>query len=144
MTRNNDTSAGLRVNSIIEGTKLKGELSSPGNFRVDGEVDGNIRIEGKLIIGAKGLVKGTVMCKDAEIEGSFEGRLTVSGLLSLKSTSVIKGDAEFDRLMVAEGAKLYCTCNLKSKTSTAPVPPTMKKPADAVLVDKEPSISSLG
>ena len=55
-----------------------------------------------------------------------------------------KQKEEFDRLMVAEGAKLYCTCNLKSKTSTAPVPPTMKKPADAVLVDKEPSISSLG
>lgn len=107
----------MSVNSIVEGTKLKGEINSSGNFRIDGEVDGDMKIEGKLIIGAKGLVKGKVTCKDAEIEGRFDGELSVNGLLSLKATSEITGDAVFTRLMVAEGAKLTCTCNLKQQNS---------------------------
>jgi cytoskeletal protein CcmA (bactofilin family) len=125
MARNNDQTQNLRVNSIVEGTKLKGEINAPGNFRIDGEVEGNMVIEGKLIIGAKGLVKGHVTCKDAEIEGRFEGELVVNGLLSLKATSVISGDASFDRLMVAEGAKLTCTCNLKQALSSKSTSPKM-------------------
>lgn len=117
MAKTNDNMQNLRVNSIVEGTKLKGEINSPGNFRIDGVIDGDMKIDGKLIIGAKGLVKGSVTCKDAEIEGRFEGQLSVNGLLSLKSTSSISGDAIFQRLMVAEGAKLTCTCNLKQPNS---------------------------
>ncbi|NND94884.1 MAG: polymer-forming cytoskeletal protein [Flavobacteriales bacterium] len=128
MAKTSDNMQNLRVNSIVEGTKLRGEIISPGNFRIDGEVDGNMKIEGKLIIGSKGLVKGKVVCKDAEIEGKFDGELSVNGLLSLKSTSQISGDAIFERLMVAEGAKLTCTCNLKQNTGEQ----TMKKAAEAI------------
>lgn len=120
MAKSNEQMHTLKVNSIVEGTKLRGEINSPGNFRIDGEVDGDMKIEGKLIIGAKGLVKGKVTCKDAEIEGKFDGQLSVNGLLSLKSTSEITGDAIFSRLMVAEGAKLTCTCNLKQTNVAAP------------------------
>jgi len=119
MSKSNEQMQTLKVNSIVEGTKLRGEINSPGNFRIDGEVDGDMKIEGKLIIGAKGLVKGKVTCKDAEIEGRFDGHLSVNGLLSLKSTSEITGDAVFTRLMVAEGAKLTCTCNLKQAVSSS-------------------------
>jgi len=113
MARNNtDTSSLSRVNNIVEGTSLQGEIVSPGNFRIDGEVTGNIRIEGRLIIGAKGQVKGTVVCKDADIEGIMYGEIEVKGLLSLKATSTIQGKAVFQRLSVEEGSKLNCSCNL--------------------------------
>jgi cytoskeletal protein CcmA (bactofilin family) len=126
MSKSNEQMQNLKVNSIVEGTKLKGEINSPGNFRIDGEVDGDMKIEGKLIIGTKGLVKGKVTCKDAEIEGRFDGHLSVNGLLSLKSTSEITGDAVFTRLMVAEGAKLTCTCNLKQDVSSPAVSSSSK------------------
>jgi cytoskeletal protein CcmA (bactofilin family) len=116
MARNNaEVNLNSRVNNIVEGTSLQGKIHSPGNFRIDGEVDGEIHIEGRLIIGAKGKVKGTVICKDADIEGLFDGRIEVNGLLSLKATSSISGEALFQRLMVEEGAKLTCTCNLADK-----------------------------
>lgn len=127
MAKTSEPMQTLKVNSIVEGTRLKGEINSPGNFRIDGQVDGNMKIEGKLIIGAKGKVTGMVDCKDAEIEGHFDGQLSVNGLLSLKSTSSITGDATFQRLMVAEGAKLTCTCNLKGREQGAK--PAMKAAA---------------
>ena len=126
MARNNtEVNLNSRVNNIVEGTSLRGKISSPGNFRIDGEVDGEIHIEGRLIIGAKGKVKGMVVCKDADIEGVFDGQIEVNGLLSLKSTSAISGDAVFMRLMVEEGAKLTCTCNLAEKKAN-PAAETLK------------------
>lgn len=125
MARNSDTSTNVRVNSIVEGTSLRGDVKAPGNFRIDGSVTGTITIEGRLIIGAKGRVEGQVVCKDAEVEGVFSGELQVNGLLALKSSSKIEGEAVFQRLSVEEGAELKCTCNLKNagekkRTSTAP------------------------
>ncbi|NNC84314.1 MAG: polymer-forming cytoskeletal protein [Flavobacteriales bacterium] len=150
MAKTNDHTQNLRVNSIVEGTRLKGEINSPGNFRIDGEVEGDMKIDGKLIIGAKGHVKGNVKCKDAEIEGRFDGKLSVNGLLSLKSTSSISGDAFFQRLMVAEGAKLTCTCNLKSDSPEIPERPEQKsssaRPAapSAATGERKPGVSAIG
>jgi cytoskeletal protein CcmA (bactofilin family) len=113
MARNNDAPTNVRVNSIVEGTVIRGEVTAPGNFRIDGTVEGNMKIEGRLIIGSKGKVEGDVICKDADIEGFFNGNIKVNGLLALKSSSRIEGDAMFQRLMVEEGATLKCTCNIK-------------------------------
>ena len=119
MARNNDAPTNVRVNSIDEGTVIKGEVTAHGNIRIDGTVEGNMKIEGRLIIGAKGKVDGDVICKDADIEGFFSGNIKVNGLLALKSSSKIEGDAMFQRLMVEEGATLKCTCNIKDGVASA-------------------------
>ena len=126
MARNNEAPTNVRVNSIVEGTFIKGEIKAPGNFRIDGTVTGNIAIEGRLIIGSKGKVEGDVICKDADIEGAFNGNLRVNGLLSLKASSQIEGDAVFQRLMVEEGATLKCTCNIKGGAESQVTRPNQK------------------
>lgn len=139
MPRNNENTQQVRVNSIVEGTRIQGELNSPGNFRIDGTVEGTLRIEGRLIIGAKGKVIGEVVCKDADVEGMFQGKIEVNGMLSLKSRSAIEGEATFQRLTVEEGAKLKCTCNL-SESSTDSKGTQMEAPAR----DSSPSLSAIG
>lgn len=119
MARTNEVVPTGKVNAIVEGTKIEGTISSDGNFRIDGKVMGNINIKGRLIIGAKGSVEGQVVCNDAEIEGTFDGHIQINNLLSLKSSSKIKGDAVFQRLKVEEGAQLSCTCNIKKTQGNA-------------------------
>jgi len=114
MARNNEVVSNGKVNAIVEGTTIEGSIKSDGNFRIDGKVSGDIEIKGRLIIGAKGLVDGNVICNDADIEGTFNGNISIKNLLSLKSSSKITGDAVFQRLKVEEGAQLSCTCNIKS------------------------------
>jgi len=114
MARNNEVVSTGKVNAIVEGTVIEGSIQSDGNFRIDGKITGNINIKGRLIIGAKGTVDGTVVCNDADIEGTFHGDIKINNLLSLKSSSKITGDAVFQRLKVEEGAQLACTCNIKS------------------------------
>ena len=97
-------------NRINEGTKLKGDVSSTGFFRIDGIIEGNVKTPSKVVLGKSGFIKGTLTCENADIEGKFEGSLHVSGTLSLRSTSVVEGDVIVGKLAVEPGATLNASC----------------------------------
>ena len=71
-------------NIIAQGTKILGDLNSEGDFRIDGSVEGNIKTSGKVVVGKSGSIKGTLQGTDAYFEGKFSGKLTLSGILTLK------------------------------------------------------------
>lgn len=99
-------------NKIAQGTVLTGDISSDGNFRVEGEVNGNLNIKGKVVIGETGRVNGEIISENADIEGSFEGKLKVNTCLNLKSTAVINGEVITDQLIVEAGATFNATCQM--------------------------------
>jgi len=101
---------GSAQNRINEGTKLKGDISSTGFFRIDGIVEGNVKTPSKVVLGKTGVIIGTLTCENADIEGKFEGNLQVSGTLSLRSTAVIEGDVIVGKLAVEPGATLNASC----------------------------------
>ena len=100
-------------NRINEGTKLKGDIQSKGFFRIDGEIDGNVKTPSKVVIGKTGTITGTLTCENADIEGSFDGKLDVSGTLTLKSTARITGDVMVGKLAVEPGATFNASCEMK-------------------------------
>ena len=67
-----------------------------------------------MVIGNGGIVKGNVECANADIEGSFSGKLIVSELLSLKRTAIIKGEVFTEKLLVEPGAIFNASCVMKS------------------------------
>jgi cytoskeletal protein CcmA (bactofilin family) len=101
---------GSAQNRINEGTKLKGDVSSTGFFRIDGTVEGNVKTPSKVVLGKTGVIIGTLICENADIEGKFEGTLQVSGTLSLRSTAVIEGDVTVGKLAVEPGATMNASC----------------------------------
>ena len=112
---------GTAQNRINEGTKLKGDVSSTGFFRIDGIIEGNVKTPSKVVLGKSGYIKGTLTCENADIEGKFEGILHVSGTLSLRSTAVIEGEVVVGKLAVETGATLNASCVMqdgKPKTAT--------------------------
>ena len=101
---------GSAQNRINEGTKLKGDVSSTGFFRIDGTVEGNVKTPSKVVLGKTGVIIGTLTCENADIEGKFEGSLQVSGTLSLRSTAIIDGDVTVGKLAVEPGATMNASC----------------------------------
>ena len=81
-------------NRINEGTTLKGDIQSKGFFRIDGVIDGNVNTPSKVVIGKTGVITGTLTCENADIEGTFDGKLDVTGTLTLKATARITGEHE--------------------------------------------------
>ncbi len=106
---------GGQPNRIEKNTKIKGDIISEADFRIDGKLDGNVKTSGKVVIGKDGYIHGKVECVNADIEGSFNGELIVSDLLSLKSSAVIEGTVSVSKLAVEPGATFNASCNMKGK-----------------------------
>jgi len=110
-------------NNILSGTKITGNIETTGDFRIDGQIEGNINSKGKVVIGTNGSIKGEITCVHAEISGILEGKLSVTELLSLKASSKITGDIKTGKLSIEPGAVFSGTCTMVSK----PVPPLLEK-----------------
>ncbi len=105
-------------NRIEKNTRIKGDIVSEADFRIDGKLDGNVKTSGKVVIGKDGYIKGKVECVNADIEGSFNGELLVSDLLSLKSSAVIEGTVSVSKLAVEPGAAFNASCSMKGKSGS--------------------------
>ena len=112
------TSSTTQQNRIVQGTKIVGTVVSDGGFRIDGEIEGDIKTEGKVVIGPTGKVKGTLTCANADVEGSFNGKLIVKETLSLRSTATIEGEVFINKLAVEPGATFNATCTMGSGVKT--------------------------
>ena len=110
---------GGQPNRIEKNTKIKGDIISEADFRIDGKLDGNVKTSGKVVIGKGGYIHGKVECVNADIEGSFNGELLVSELLSLKESAVIEGTVAVAKLAVEPGATFNASCTMKGKTGHA-------------------------
>jgi cytoskeletal protein CcmA (bactofilin family) len=111
-----------KTNRIVEGTIIKGDIISPADFRLDGELIGNFTSNGKLVIGSAGSVKGDIICTNADIEGKFEGKIKVEDTLNIKESANIIGEVIIGKLSVEPGAAFNATCVMVSgntKTTTS-------------------------
>ncbi|MEJ1221530.1 bactofilin family protein [Sediminicola sp. 1XM1-17] len=109
------TEIGGQPNRIEKNTKIKGDIVSEADFRIDGKLDGNVKTSGKVVIGKDGYIHGKVECVNADIEGSFNGELLVEDLLTLKASAVIEGTVIVSKLQVEPGATFNAACSMNGK-----------------------------
>lgn len=108
-----------RLNVIVDGSKIIGDILTESNLRIDGEIQGNVSSASKVVVGATGIIIGNLTCLDADIEGSIEGILKIDNLLSLRSKAVINGEITTAKFQVEEGATFTGTCRMSNfSTST--------------------------
>jgi cytoskeletal protein CcmA (bactofilin family) len=105
-----------KTNRIVEGTIIKGDIISQADFRLDGELIGNFQSKGKIVIGPAGSVTGDIVCKNADIEGKFNGRIQVLEVLNVKSKAIIHGEVTVGKLSVEPGADFSASCMMKTIT----------------------------
>jgi len=101
-----------RLNRLVEGAKIVGDLLADSNLRIDGEVLGNVSTSSKVVIGENGYIKGNLMCQEADIEGKVEGKLSIETLLVLREKAHVSGDIQTSKLHVEEGAIFLGKCNM--------------------------------
>lgn len=100
------------INIITVGTLVKGDITASGDFRLDGTLEGNIQLNGKLVVGDSGVVTGNVMCQNANIIGTVNGNLSVKELLSLHTTARVRGDILINKLSIEPGAVFTGKCRM--------------------------------
>ena len=70
-------------NMITQGTTLFGDIFSEGDFRIEGNIKGNIKTSGKIVVGKTGVINGSLEGENADFEGSFSGKLKLSNNINL-------------------------------------------------------------
>jgi len=111
MAKNNEIEPAA-INLISNGTEISGDIKSGGDIRIDGSLTGNLNTKGKVVIGVTGRVNGEVICKNSEVSGCVEGKISVSQLLILKASSKILGDIATVKLSIEPGAKFSGNCKM--------------------------------
>ena len=101
-------------NIIGIGTKITGDVNANGDIRVDGSLNGKLITKGKVVIGETGKVKGEISCKNSDVEGSIEGKITVSELLALKTKARIHGDIIANKLAIEPGCQFSGNCDMST------------------------------
>ena len=104
-----------RLNVIVEGSKVVGDMMTQSNLRIDGEVVGNVTSAAKVVIGKSGSIKGDLNCGEADIEGNITGIIKVEGLLTLRSTAVIQGEVTTSKIQIEEGALFSGNCKMSNQ-----------------------------
>ncbi len=99
-------------NHINSDTVIEGSIKARGNLRIDGKLTGSLECQGRVVIGASGVIEGDIRCENAEIEGSIKANVTVSELLSLKSTAKVQGDIVTKKLAIEPGATFTGSCSM--------------------------------
>lgn len=98
----------------IEGRKLvvgreiclSGEIKTCEKLVVEGRVEADLRDSQSLEISEPGLFKGSATVEDCEISGTFEGELTVTGLLVVLPTGRVSGRIRYADIELSRGARL--------------------------------------
>ena len=109
-----------KTNRIVEGTIINGDIISKADFRLDGELNGNFTTTGKIVIGPVGTVTGDIKCKNADIEGIFNGKIEVAEMLNVKAKAHIKGEVITGKLSVEPGAEFTASCSMLTPVKQTP------------------------
>lgn len=104
-------------NRLLQGTIVTGTIQSEGDFRIDGIIEGNIKIKGKLVIGPEGKVKGNVECASAKIEGNLIGDLMAEELVHFLAKANVEGTVYTSRLIMEDGAVFNGQCTMNTNIS---------------------------
>jgi len=120
-----------KTNRIVEGTIIKGDIISQADFRLDGELTGNFQTKGKIVIGPAGSVTGDIICKNADIEGKYKGKIQVLEILNVKNKASIYGEVICGKLSVEPGADFSASCMMKTNSKISTSNDGQSKPEEA-------------
>ncbi|MDW8445308.1 MAG: polymer-forming cytoskeletal protein [Acetobacteraceae bacterium] len=83
-----------------------GAISDCERLEVHGTAEVSIRNALELVIADSGVFRGEAEIEEADISGAFDGGITATGRLVIRSTGRVTGTIRCARLMVEEGAQV--------------------------------------
>ena len=110
-----ETNVNVNEISRISGcTVVKGEIASKNDIRIDGFFEGKIYSEGRVVVGEKAFIKGSIVCSVLDVWGKIEGEVFVKDTLSVKSSADISGTLNVKKVQVELGSQINGDCRMIS------------------------------
>jgi len=97
------TEAGLTC-VIAEGTIIEGTFICSENVRLDGKINGEVKVDKRLVMGSSGVIDGKVSAMSTAIQGKLDGDITVTETIQIMSSATVKGNINAGSIGIEEGA----------------------------------------
>lgn len=120
MKQRNTNEGKDEVTIISAGVIIEGKLTSNGNVRVDGSVNGDIAANGNVTVGENGEVNGEIHAEAIVIGGKVIGTVSSKDKLTLEGKAVLKGDILTKILVVEAGAQFDGQSKMNEKEISRP------------------------
>ncbi len=92
------------VNVLGATVRVRGRLLGDGDLRVDGEIEGDVRVRGALEIGESGNVRGSVAAQSVTLSGTLAGDVEADGPIVIRAGARVTGDMNGTEVALEEGA----------------------------------------
>jgi cytoskeletal protein CcmA (bactofilin family) len=109
------------VTIISNGVKIEGKITSSGNIRIDGDVQGDITSQNNVAIGEFGKVNGQINANEIIIGGTVSGTVKAKEKLVLDAKANLNGDIITKILVVEAGAKFEGKSKMEENKSITEV-----------------------
>ena len=112
-----------RTSTIIaQDIVVTGSIHGEGVVQIEGVVEGEVSLQGYVIVAATGVVKGPIQGDVIRVAGSVEGNIVAQDHLRLEKTGTIEGDVKTVSFVVEDGGHLNGrTTMVKGRDSAAKV-----------------------
>lgn len=98
---------------IGKDTMFKGNISSKGTIRIDGQFEGDISTIGNIMVGDNAIITAQLTALNATIAGTVYGNVDVSEKLELLPSARMYGDIKVGVVTISEGATFKGSCEMR-------------------------------
>lgn len=121
MSRNKSKEIVKLTSLLGQDSLCDGDFVSPGSARIDGIVNGCVKVEGTLIVGSTGVINGDVEANAVQIGGEVYGNIYAPEHAELTSEAKVNGDLTTAVIVIDENAKFQGKVNMQVETVSEPV-----------------------
>jgi cytoskeletal protein CcmA (bactofilin family) len=89
---------------IAPGTLVTGRVGGATEVVVEGEVEGDLEVDGVVTVGREGKVRGDIVARVVKVGGRLVGNARGGELVEVLASGTLEGDVAAPRVTIAEGA----------------------------------------
>lgn len=93
-----------RATLVAPGSKITGHVSGTAELVIEGEVDGEINLDSRVVVGSGGFVHGQVQGRSVQVGGKVVGNVRGIERVEVLASGSLEGDVTAPRVVIAEGA----------------------------------------
>lgn len=105
-----------KISTIIgKDVVVDGDFTAGGSVRLDGLVEGNVKVGGHLLVGVSGKIHGDIAAASVAIGGEVVGNVEAPEKAELTSTARVIGDIRTAVIVIDEKAVFQGKCDMNQE-----------------------------
>ena len=110
---------------------FKGDIQGRSDMEIQGTIEGNVKLDGILVVGEGGKLTGDVWATGVVVQGEVLGNITAREKVQLCSNSKVKGNLRANSLSIQEGALF------EGRVAETPAQSEVREPQQNAVTDYE-------